>query len=111
MVHRISLFAAIRAMGWSPVQHSAPGRHPDGLGSTHWRATARVLSGGRIAVKSDSWEHAYSASHEIAESIHGFRHSAQMFCDQANILAAWHCLRSRLPSQAIRAYIPSLAKY
>ena len=47
---------------------------------------------------SDSWEHAYAASHEIAESVHDFRHGDLMWIEQANILAAWHALRSGLPA-------------
>lgn len=57
-----------------------------------------LLRGRRVAVRSDSWRYAYEAAHEIAELVHGFRHTETMFMHQGNILAAWHRLRSGLPA-------------
>lgn len=57
-------------------------------------SSPRILPNGRkiyfgIALLADSWDHAYGASHEIAEHRYGFSHTAKMFCEQANLLARW----------------------
>ena len=89
------LSQCIAAIGYGVVICAKPGRHANRCGKPDHRAGAAALKDGRIAVKADDWNHAYCASHEIAEAQHGFKHSEQMFCTQANILAAWHGMRSR----------------
>jgi len=91
----VKLSQCIAAVGYEFVLCAKPGRHRDRIGKPDYRSDAASLSGGRVAVVSDCWDHAYSASHEIAESQHGFKHSELMFCTQSNILAAWHGMRSR----------------
>ena len=48
-----------------------------------------VCEGNLIVCPDDSWDYAFSASHEIAEHRHGFAHTAEMFAEQANLLARW----------------------
>lgn len=78
------------------VKH--PARVRGGLGKGSARMAARVYQrrcgGLGIACVGDSWDHAYSVSHELAEERCGFRHSELMFCEQANLLARWHRRRS-----------------
>ncbi len=90
----MKLSTAIRRAGFGVVVDPKPWRHPDRLGRPSRGTGAAALKGDRIAICADQWEHAYSASHEIAESIHGFRHCELMWTEQANILAAWHAMRS-----------------
>lgn len=46
-------------------------------------------SGDFIACVADTMDHAYGASHEIAESKYDFKHSFEMFSHQCAILARW----------------------
>lgn len=48
-----------------------------------------VCEGNIIVCDIDCWDNAYSVSHEIAEHRYNFAHSADMFAEQANILARW----------------------
>ena len=48
-----------------------------------------ICADGVVICPNDCWDWAYSVSHEIAEHRHGFRHTAEMFAEQANILARW----------------------
>lgn len=48
-----------------------------------------VCEGNIIVCQDDCWDDAYSVSHEIAEHRYNFEHSAEMFAEQANILARW----------------------
>lgn len=70
-----------------------PARVKGGLGKGFPNMQARVYKNAKgqlgIAIMEDSWDYAYSASHEIAEWYHGFDHTADMFCNQANLLARW----------------------
>ncbi len=104
---RIRLSDAVRATGWKFVKCDRPGKHPDRLGKPSPHQAAVALSGGRVACKHDSWSCAYSVSHEIVESMHKFRHSQQLFCDQANLLNEWHTLRSGLKPQFLSCFAPS----
>ncbi len=52
-------------------------------------ADVAVCEGNVVVCPDDCWEYAYSASHEIAEHRRGFVHTAEMFADQANLLARW----------------------
>lgn len=85
----MKLSEAVARSGWTLVVDSAPESHPDGLGSTIPKAFARALSGERVACLADSWDYAYAVSHEMAERDYGFKHSADTFAFQANILARW----------------------
>jgi hypothetical protein len=71
-----------------------PARVKGGLGTGQAHMQARIYrrrdGGLGLACLADSWDHAYSASHEIADQRHGFRHSDMTFCEQANLLARWH---------------------
>lgn len=44
-----------------------------------------------VAIVEDNWGGAvvFSAAHEIAEYRKGFQHTAEMFCEQCNILTRW----------------------
>jgi hypothetical protein len=91
-MRRIRLSEAIRATGYAVRVTRSPARTPGGLGTGRAHMQARAFEGPRgfgVAIKSDSWKYAYAASHEIAEMRQGFKHTAQMFCDQANYLAGW----------------------
>ncbi len=75
---------------WVLVITPDPAGHPDALGSPEPAATAVALSGSRLAVVSNSIDHCYSASHEIAEDLDGWRgHTDEMWSLQANILEHW----------------------
>jgi hypothetical protein len=84
-----TLFDALRDEGYEPFVSKHPWRKPGALGSPGSFQYAAVLSGRRIAVLGDNWDYAYAASHEIAEQMWGFQHSAEMFCQQANLLHVW----------------------
>lgn len=71
-----------------------PDSAPGALGVQPLMASAQICEGGLVVVRADSWDHAYSVSHEIAEYAWNFEHTPQMFAEQANILAAWHRVRS-----------------
>jgi hypothetical protein len=94
----VKLSTCIRALGYAVVITAAPARVRGGLGQGSAHMCARSFYteelGYGVAIKGDSWEYAYNASHEIAEMRNGFQHSALMFSEQANFLHAWHMLRS-----------------
>lgn len=48
-----------------------------------------VCEGSTIVAPEDSFDYCYDVSHEIAEFRCGFKHSAKVFIEQANILARW----------------------
>lgn len=98
----IRLSDAVRATGLHLVVVARPASHPDKLGRASRPADVVALRGRRLAARRDSWTLAYSASHEIAELCHRFKHSETMFCHQANILADWHKLRSGMPTPFLR---------
>jgi hypothetical protein len=98
----LSIVEAILHEGYWPRIVKYPARVKNGLGKGFPYMQARVyelsrpkvLSNGQrfyfgIAIKDNSWDHAYSVSHEIAEHRWNFKHSADMFCEQANLLARW----------------------
>lgn len=91
---------AVRAEGYlfKVMKHPARVKGGLGTGSSHMKARAYKARDGRIGIacKADRWLYAYSASHEIAEWIHEHKHTAMMFCEQANILSLWHTGRSLL---------------
>jgi hypothetical protein len=91
------LSSAVRAEGYAFRVLKNPARVRGGLGTGLPYMQARVYETARgklgIACKANSWDHAYSVSHEIAEHRWGFSHTADMFCEQANLLALW--LRER----------------
>jgi hypothetical protein len=84
-----TLYDAVHSEGYSLVTFPRPWEHPDALGSRVEGSQAQVCAHNRIACIGDSWDHAYSVAHEIAEHRNGFEHSARMFAEQANILARW----------------------
>lgn len=89
----MKLSEAIRLQGFQCKIMKHPARVRGGLGKGFAHMQARCYRNGNgqlgMAIMGDSWDHAYSASHEIAEWEYGFNHSADMFCMQANILARW----------------------
>lgn len=50
---------------------------------------------GTVYLQSNDWQHAYSAAHEIAESLHAYNHTPQMFACQAELLSLWLRLLAR----------------
>jgi hypothetical protein len=95
----MKLSKAIRETGYHVIVTKSPIRVVGGLGTGRAGMQARAfynpkLGGFGVAIQKDCWTLAYVASHEIAEMRNGFKHSADMFCEQANYLAAWHGLRS-----------------
>jgi hypothetical protein len=91
----LKLSDVIKEAGYEVVIDPVPGLHPDALGDTgDIGVLAQLLSGKRIAIKVDSWDCAYGASHEICEDEHHFNHSEDLFIDQCNLLHKWHMRRS-----------------
>lgn len=99
----MKLSDAIANEGYGFFISENPGREDGVVGDPPMRGVMaaalvreRLRSGiveNKIACIADSWDLAYAASHEIAEHRHDFKHSAEMFCTQSNILARWHRLR------------------
>jgi len=89
----MKLSEAISNMGYSVEVDDEPWSRADVLGSPQKFSPAVICEGGVVAILSDSWDYSYSASHEIAELIHNFQHSEELFITQCNILATWHRLR------------------
>jgi hypothetical protein len=92
----------VESEGWRFVVHPEPSEL-DVLGDPPEPCTADTLvcvddDGPFIAAAADTLDLVYSAAHEIAEHRHGFVHSADMFCEQANILANW-CRRIAVTNQ------------
>ncbi len=97
----VLLSDAISAEGYMVKFMQHPARVRGGLGTGFQYMKARVfklscpktLSGIKyhfgVALINESWDWAYSASHEIAEHRWGFKHSADMFCEQSNLLSRW----------------------
>lgn len=89
----MKLSYAIRNEGFLCKVVKHPSRVKGGLGKGFACMRARVYRSANgqlgIAIVADSWDYAYSASHEIAECEYGFKHTADMFCQQANILSRW----------------------
>lgn len=89
----MKLSQAVRDEGFAFKVVKHPARVSGGLGKGFSYMKARVYRSKNgtigIAACSDSWDNAYSVSHEIAEYDYGFNHSADMFCMQANLLARW----------------------
>lgn len=96
----------LRETGWTVVIHDDPERHPDHLGNPCYGQQCAVLSGGRIAIKQDSWDLAFAASHELAEVDHHFQHDETLFCNQANLLAWWHMLRAGSRPEHLHLFAP-----
>lgn len=89
-MRRFRLSHAVRLHRYKLVLCKRPHRHRDRIGNPDADSSAALLTGRRIAVPVDSWDYAYAAAHEIAEHVCGFDgHSAEMFCEQANILSIW----------------------
>lgn len=84
----------VEAEGYRFVVHPQPWTL-DVLGDPPNPKAARVLACRDehgdvfIAATGDCMDYVYAASHEIAEHRHGFEHTAEMFCAQANLLARW----------------------
>jgi hypothetical protein len=92
----MKLSEAVRNEGFCFKIVKHPARVSGGLGKGFAYMKARVYRNKNslvgIAACSDTWDNAYSVSHEMAEYEYGFNHSADMFCMQANLLARW-CTR------------------
>lgn len=85
----MTLFELIRSEGYDPVV-GEPGKVPDALGDPPDPTSAAVMTPRGLVVLEDSWDHAYAASHEIAEERYGFRgHTVAMLEHQAWLLARW----------------------
>lgn len=101
MKPRPRLSDAVRADGFTFVVRKSPARVKGGLGTGVPYMAARVYRARDgsmgVACKADCWDHVYSVSHEIAESRWGFKHSADMFCEQANLLTKWLRMHAGLP--------------
>lgn len=89
MRRKYKLSDAVAQFGWKLEVHQNLSQLKNGLGEFSPGMTARACSNRVLAVKGDSWDYAYSASHEMAEATWGWVHSADMFCEQANIMAIW----------------------
>ncbi len=89
----MKLSDAIREEGYACRILKRPARVKGALGTGFPYMRARVYENKDgsfgVALSSDTWDCAYSASHEIAEHRWGFNHSTDMFCEQANLLARW----------------------
>ena len=88
----MNLSDLIVSEGFEFLIDAQPGLLPAAMGkSDPGYCCAHYLGPGEFAIvcDTDSIRHAYSASHEIAELKHDFKHSVEMFCSQANILARW----------------------
>lgn len=97
-----TLFNAIEDQGYQPSILLEPSLVKNALGDLNdgsyakvfrlpksvWLPNDKIAYYG-IAMKENSWGLAYQAAHEIAEHQHGFQHTAEMFCAQANLLADW----------------------
>jgi hypothetical protein len=84
-----TLTDAVRDEGFELVVVPNPHEQAGVLGESDPTNSVRIATNGFLFATDDSWDSAYSASHEIAEYRYGFRHSAEMFAMQANILARW----------------------
>lgn len=87
----MTLKQLIESEGYTVEYHPNPQNHVDAVGFPTQcpHIQCQLLTDKRIATSDFSWDAAYSASHEISEERFGFEHSADMFCEQANILARW----------------------
>jgi hypothetical protein len=85
----ITLSTLVADLGYHLVVDPNPSERPDGLGDVIAGAVARVCRDNVVACMADSFDHAFSVAHEIAEQRRGFVHGEETFCDQANILAGW----------------------
>lgn len=84
---------AITPVEWSPENGFKPmgGYRPLGEPNCHVIVceTESQLDLFVIVAPSDTWDHAYSAAHEIAEHRHGFKHTDSMWAEQCMILSRW----------------------
>lgn len=91
----LTLSDLVRSEGYDFLVDPEPWKREDVVGNpknpqTFSALLCRDAYGSFIRCVADNLDHAYDCSHEIAEARHGHgHHTAEMFCEQANILAGW----------------------
>lgn len=82
------LSEAVRREGYEFLVMKSPWKVEKGLGNSEPGWARVYVAGDRfgIACVADEWDYAYSVTHEIAEHLHDFRHSEEMFAHQCNLM-------------------------
>jgi hypothetical protein len=91
MAELIKLSDLVTAEGFGFMINARPASLETALGEPNPYCCVQDLGQGKFAIAcvADSIDYVYSAAHEIAELAHGFKHSEELFSEQAGILARW----------------------